>query len=409
MARIQRLFSALTSCWAEKPKPAKCEDRDYFFPIKYRYDCLDGIADQINLPQLKLNRWLCNARSSSGLSTAQHTVDILPQPVDFPHRTAFSVVKQSKYCESLLQVNMDALDLMAQDSTVLASAKQQMTLAEVAGNLRKKVEDDFMKFSIYLYPRADPERAALIAISLVYIFVFDDFQEMRDSEEVPRLQQTFVSRLVGEKNECSSTTPLQIFFDESINGLRHHADTGGQDVLQFMVEFFLNPRPPQETFSNLREFLMYRREDAAVKYVMAATKFSIGCTVDLGNPRLARLMGLFYDHIVYVNDLASYDKELKAYVKGEVKCLVNAVHTAQQLLSLPDGRRAKLVIYQLQLAVESDIDEEIVRLRTENQLDSEHWRFIHASLETLSGHVLTGHVMRRYGGEQCRLNTPLTW
>jgi hypothetical protein len=81
------------------------------------------------------------------------------------------------------------------------------------------------------------------------------------------LQEDFVARLLGtyDHKESYHNTPLQTAIDESIDGLRRRGDTGGDEVLQTMVDFCANPRPPKDTFNNLKEFLEWRREDAAVR------------------------------------------------------------------------------------------------------------------------------------------------
>jgi UDP-N-acetylmuramoylalanine-D-glutamate ligase len=141
------------------------------------------------------------------------------------------------------------------------------------------------------------------------------------------------------------------------------------------------------------------------RYILAGVKFSLNSSVDLQSPKLATLMALFSDHMVYINDLASYDKEKLAYDTGEAKLLANVVEMIQQLLSLPDCRRGKAVAYGLQLRVERDIFDEIKRLK--DQLEPEEWRYIYACLDMSSGHCLVSHMLRRYGGEQRRLNQPL--
>lgn len=51
----------------------------------------------------------------------------------------------------------------------------------------------------------------------------------------------------------------------------------------------------------------------AGSFTLACVKFSLNSKVDILSPRLAKLYQLFSDHIVYINDLASYDKEKAAY------------------------------------------------------------------------------------------------
>lgn len=166
--------------------------------------------------------------------------------------------------------------------------------------------------------------------------------------------------------------------------------------------------------------------------------------MDILDHRLAKLYQLFSDHIVYVNDLASYEKEKTSYdrqvpleypcrirpgqppifvlpftthvcstmnatsadfgryISGEAKMFANVVEMIRKLLSLPaDGQRAKGLAYGLQLQVESDIYAEMNRLK--DDLHDEEWRVIYGWLDASSGHCFVSHMLRRYSGDRCRM------
>lgn len=80
----------------------------------------------------------------------------------------------------------------------------------------------------------------------------------------------------------------------------------------------------------------------------------------------------------------------------------NIVEMIRKLLSLPaDGQVAKSLAYGLQLQVESDVYAEMDRLK--DDLQDDEWRIVHGWLDESSGHCFVSHMLRRYGGERCRM------
>lgn len=84
----------------------------------------------------------------------------------------------------------------------------------------------------------------------------------------------------------------------------------------------------------------------------------------------------------------------------------NIVEMIRKLLSLP-WQGAKALAYGLQLQVESDIYAEMNRLKKD--LNDEEWRVIYGWLDESSGHCFVSHMLRRYGGDGCRMPQPICW
>jgi hypothetical protein len=78
-------------------------------------------------------------------------------------------------------------------------------------------------------------------------------------------------------------------------------------------------------------------------WVVACAKFSLGSTVDVSSPRLAKFLRLFGDHAAIVNDLGSFYKEKKAYAAKKVLYLLNTVEEVRKTYSLPNDEAAKFV------------------------------------------------------------------
>lgn len=136
------------------------------------------------------------------------------------------------------------------------------------------------------------------------------------------------------------------------------------------------------------------------RYILACVKFSIESSVEIESPQLDKFLRLISDHVSLVNDLASYDKEKKAYVQGRTYHLINAVEVVQRLFSLPTENSAKALAYAMQLEVEVEIDQELSRMRDEDSLTAEEWKFVDAVLTMTAGNVFYSVVSSRYGGEK---------
>lgn len=104
-----------------------------------------------------------------------------------------------------------------------------------------------------------------------------------------------------------------------------------------------------------------------------------------------------------VNDLASFDKELRAFEQGKVCYLINAVDVVRKLFGLPNWQSAKAMTFAMQLEVESRMEEELLRLSMEGCLTPEEEKFVEASLTMTAGNVFYSIVTSRYGGEEARI------
>lgn len=139
------------------------------------------------------------------------------------------------------------------------------------------------------------------------------------------------------------------------------------------------------------------------RYILACVKFSLRSSVRVEDPKLARIIRLVSDHVSLVNDLASYDKEKRAYDSGTVCYLINAVDVIQRLLALPTSAAAKSLAYSMQLHVEAEMKEELERLVASNELSDEELQFVHAALVMTAGNVFYSVVSSRYGGQAAKI------
>jgi hypothetical protein len=103
------------------------------------------------------------------------------------------------------------------------------------------------------------------------------------------------------------------------------------------------------------------------------------------------------------NDLSSWAKEKKAYDAGKIVDMINSVEITKRLFSLPHERASFAVTYAFQLEIEREMDAEIARLRANNILTAEEWRFIDVVLYLVTGGFLVNIIASRYGGERAKL------
>lgn len=141
----------------------------------------------------------------------------------------------------------------------------------------------------------------------------------------------------------------------------------------------------------------------SISYLLACVKFSIASSVEIESSQLEKFLRLISDHVSLVNDLASYEKEKRAYDQGRTYHLINAVEVVQRLFSLPEEKSAKALAYAMQLELEVEIDHELAQMREENILTAEEWQFVDAVLTMMAGNVFYSVVSSRYGGKSTQI------
>ena len=149
--------------------------------------------------------------------------------------------------------------------------------------------------------------------------------------------------------------------------------------------------------------------------MIAAAKYSIHSRIDHRSPKYSRFLNLVSDHLGIVNDLASYDKELRALAEGKTNDMINLRHVIRTVtLSGQNGEEmrgiskdeAKGIAWALQLETERQMMEELERFRTSDDdggLTDEEWWLLEAVVATCTGNVFFCMSTSRYGGEAARI------
>ena len=142
--------------------------------------------------------------------------------------------------------------------------------------------------------------------------------------------------------------------------------------------------------------------------LFAGTKFSLGLSIEIYQPKFSRIHQIINDHIGLANDLGSFAREKEAFETKKVCYIFNSVQTVEDLIGADrddaDSYRAKSMTYALQLLVEKQFEMELTRLREEETLDEEEWQYVNALVFLLSGNMLCSIVLARYGGEAGKIS-----
>ncbi|KAJ3940666.1 uncharacterized protein N0V96_009678 [Colletotrichum fioriniae] len=329
----------------------------------------------------------CRTPSTDGEDelTDVNGFDIFPVRAGLPWPTGFPKARQSRHWEAGLRISSELLELFSTDSSMFTAVKLNgRSLAKIASHeLLLPEEDRFTKFATYLFPEADKERTRLLAATIVFIVIFDDSWEMHSEDKLGVVRDDFLRRLESNGEKEKSKSELQSLIGYVVDGLKSHdkiAGNGGQEVIDRLADFCRHV-PPQSNFASLADYLSYRNIDAGVP-----------------------ILRLVSDHVSLVNDLASFDKELKALEDGKVCYMINAVDVVRRLLGLATYSAAKAVTYSVQLEVEAQMGEELERLAKGRILSSKEEQFVSAALTMTAGNLFYSVVTSRYGGEAAKID-----
>ncbi|KAF5848286.1 hypothetical protein GGP41_005716 [Bipolaris sorokiniana] len=203
----------------------------------------------------------------------------------------------------------------------------------------------------------------------------------REDESVSALQKAMTITFKG------------IYDEDSMVG------NGGAEVAAGLQELINHP-PSPATFGDLRESLDYRVIDVATSYIVACTKFSLGSTFDTASPRLTRFIRLYADHMSIANDLASFEREKRAYANGKAQYLLNTVEEVRKMCSLDNDEAAKFATLAIQMEVERKMARELSRLDADGETSKTEREFLSALVFLAGGNVMCSIIMSRYGGKQ---------
>ncbi|PYH96539.1 hypothetical protein BO71DRAFT_174421 [Aspergillus ellipticus CBS 707.79] len=383
-------------------------------PVHFMYDYLNGGVKYLSPPVLNLNSYMkfkcyyTDFSDEGQVRRSDNAIELSPLKAGFPWPSGILSCRQTKHHDIVMKTTRMLLKEYVNDKTAQEICRAERSIADIArGELATDLEHSWVRFVIHGFSEGDRQRTKLLANINVHTIVLDDFWEMNNIEAFNTILEHYVDRMRPDlKERKPPMSALQADIDQTVDEIleldRISGNTAGKELLDDVVNFFSRPAPPM-TYRNMEEYMQYRHEDIAILYIIKCCKFSSNSSVDTNGPNMARYLRLFKDHVLLVNDLASWEKEKRAYDKGKVQYITNAVNVVYELFHLQTYRAAVGMTQALVLELETEIDAEIDRMIAENILTKEEWRFVDTTLNTLSGNVFCSMVMERYGGAKSRL------
>jgi hypothetical protein len=174
------------------------DDQEYQYPVNYAYDYLYGRVEYLVNPRLKLNDRLESEMSLrveqaddvDNLFSNEHAIDLFPARAGLPWPSGILSCRQNKYWQLSIDTSRVFLALFAADETCQKIFKSGHSIAEIARKeLCTKVEEGWSKFPAYLFPESDMQRTRLLAITNVFVFVFDGRMVLKEIHELRPLVQ----------------------------------------------------------------------------------------------------------------------------------------------------------------------------------------------------------------------------
>lgn len=387
-------------------KIASSQDVSHVIPISFSWDYIP------KMPSFLVQQEWTPSVPVSNVEIESRSFRIYPRAAGFPYHTSLTFARHNRFWQRALKEGSELYELIATDQSYNnAKLSRGGTMATIAQKELSKHElERCVTLAINLFPQSDEERLCLVAAGIILVTVFDDSWEEAPGDDLQRVQDDFVARMRRNKRtvgqECAVATPLQRRLDEIVARCEacdaSTGTNGGEDFIYRLLEWVMHSQPDTE-FKTPREYLDYRWMDAANWWLLAACKLSIASSVSLTDPLLERITRLVGDHISIVNDLGSFDKELRALSSGKSVVIINLVQVMRSSCGL-DIDEAKAAAYSLQLLNEEAIRVELERLKGNKDITASHWRYIDTMVSLIAGNVFYTMTTSRYGDENSRIH-----
>ncbi|KAJ9262081.1 hypothetical protein DTO195F2_3783 [Paecilomyces variotii] len=382
----------------------KLTDPGERLPLTFCYDYLSLLS-----PPMVPSTWdfenPCKDWEKS-LEYQKNSFVLHPQAANLPYHSGLPA-RANRFLGSVIEYSEILLRTFAEDEDLQnVRLLNEMSLADVAcRQLQKPPMERFIVPATQLFPYANQERLKLIAASTLLIVLLDDAQQEIKTDMLEHALEDFSKRLANRPVENSSrSSRFQNFIDEFTRDVLSAdaiTDTGGHDVIETMCKWITHEQY-KEQFGSVTEYMEYRWHDSAFLWTCACVKFSIASNVDLSDPKLATFMREAGNHLSLVNDLASFEKEVRDCKSGKASSVINVVDVLQRENKI-DALEAKRRAFSMQLESESLIKEELERLKSQRSLSLEQWLFVDAVIAMLGGNVFFCMTTSRYGGESSRI------
>ncbi|KAI0533245.1 Aristolochene synthase in complex with 12,13 Difluorofarnesyl diphosphate [Xylaria digitata] len=213
---------------------------------------------------------------------------------------------------------------------------------------KKFLGADFPRFTCYYFPNSRDDRLRLVCEIVTHLFLVDDIIEDMSLKDGRAFNDKLIALARGEVLPDRSSPPEWIMYDVW-EGLRGCDEELANAMLQPCFNFMSSQTDPRRlTKMNLEQYLEYRLDDVGKEFLSALICFTQGIYLTEEEAALADPVDKnAARHISVINDIWSYDKELKAVaLNQEGSTMLNAVDILADEASMP-LESAKRVLYRL--------------------------------------------------------------
>ena len=169
---------------AYQPLMLASSDTEFLCPIEYIYDYLPLQAKWLKSQPVSLKRVFavseeCNLGFVDHQAEQQHSINLDVKAANMPLHSGLETFRQSRYWRANEQAATELLKLFAQDrrcSEVILCDKQSMA-SLFEEQLRTGTIHTYIRFSVYMFAKADEIRSELLALCMILIFAFDGKQK----------------------------------------------------------------------------------------------------------------------------------------------------------------------------------------------------------------------------------------
>ncbi|KAI1289088.1 Aristolochene synthase in complex with 12,13 Difluorofarnesyl diphosphate [Xylaria venustula] len=255
---------------------------------------------------------------------------------------------------------------------------------------------DFPRFVCYYFPNCLEDRLKLVCEIVTHLFLVDDLLEEMSLKDGNDFNERLIGLARGEVQPDRSSSPEWIMYDVW-EGMRRLDKDLADGMMKPCFDFMYAQTDPRRlTKMNLEQYLDYRLGDVGKEFLSALICFTQRihlskeewALVDPVDKNSAR-------HISVINDIWSYDKELKAVgLNQEGSTMLNAVDILADEASMPI-ESAKRVLYQL--CREWEIVHETLVAEILSKHDSQKLRAYFKETEyQMSGNEIWSRLTLRY-------------
>ncbi|PYH43735.1 terpene synthase family protein [Aspergillus saccharolyticus JOP 1030-1] len=373
------------------PKPAPYKPKHYRHII-YAYDVQE---EKSEIPVLEHDPFDFLDPQKT-LVPPENTILIDPVAVGLPW---FSTMKGTPQCIHWREAEAAGLELIEKVMAARGAGAVIPEKLKTSDQRRKMMElvETAVTICIYLYAVSDVARIRVLTKSIVFLFLHDDVMESRANVEGNSILEGWDTDSF-QANELEGESRNDIFLDFCREAIALDPILGlelMQDTVRWARYSRDNSTKPNKSHATWQDFRDFRELDIAYDFMVTAVRFGAATLYDPAErPVFEWIEKLYIRHCLYINDLYSYEKELREY-QQEGAPLHNSVHMIEQVLSVPPSS-AKAILRSVLWDCERQVREEYVRLMALPEMSETQKFYLKRLIESFAGNYLYSMSTYRY-------------